>query len=48
MEFENQINVASSDLGTKVIFSSDEFFADAERMLKPSEPVFKTIRSDFC
>ncbi len=40
MEFENQINLASSDLGTKVIFSSDEFFADAERMLKPSEPVF--------
>jgi allantoicase len=40
MEFDNQINVASSDLGTRVIYSSDEFFADAERMLKPGEPVF--------
>jgi allantoicase len=40
MEFEKQINVTNSDLGTRVIFSSDEFFASAERMLRPSMPVF--------
>jgi allantoicase len=40
MEFDSKINVASSALGTRVIFSSDEFFAAAERMLEPSNPVF--------
>ena len=40
MEFEAQINVASADLGSKVIFCSDEFFAPAERMLQCSEPLW--------
>ncbi|HIL42065.1 MAG TPA: allantoicase [Gammaproteobacteria bacterium] len=40
MEFDNKINVASSELGTRVISTSDEFFAAADRMLMPSEPVF--------
>ena len=40
MELEAQINVASADLGSKVIFCSDEFFAPAERMLQCSEPLW--------
>jgi len=34
------MDVASSDLGTKVIYTTDEFFADANRMLEPTEAVF--------
>lgn len=34
------MNVASSDLGTEVIYASNEFFAEANRMLQPSEAVF--------
>jgi len=35
------MNVASSELGTKVIYTSDEFFADCERMLQETPAVFK-------
>ena len=35
------INVASFELGSKVIFTTDEFFASADRMLQESEAVFK-------
>ncbi|WP_024953538.1 allantoicase [Sulfurospirillum arcachonense] len=35
------INVTSLDLGTKVLHVSDDFFANAERMLEESQPVFK-------
>lgn len=38
---QNLINVASCELGSKIIFTSDEFFAKAERMLAESEAVFK-------
>ncbi len=37
MKFDNQIDVASSSFGTKVIYCSDEFFADSGRMLQSSE-----------
>jgi len=37
----NKINVASCELGTKVLYTTDEFFAKAERMLLSSEAVFK-------
>jgi allantoicase len=33
-------NLASADFGAKVLSCSDEFFASAQRMLQPSEPVF--------
>lgn len=33
-------NLASADLGTRVISCTDEFFAGAERMVQASEPVF--------
>ncbi|MDC0932893.1 allantoicase [Arcobacteraceae bacterium] len=35
------INVASSELGTKVIYTTDEFFAPVTRMLQETEAVFK-------
>jgi allantoicase len=40
MKFKAQINVASADLGSKVIHCSDEFFAASERMLQSSDPVW--------
>ncbi len=40
MESDNQIDVASSSFGTKVVYCSDEFFADSGRMLQSSEPVW--------
>ena len=40
MKFDNQIDVASSSFGTKVIYCSDEFFADSGRMLQSSDPVW--------
>ena len=40
MESENQIDVASASFGTKVVYCSDEFFADSGRMLQSSEPVW--------
>ncbi len=40
MEYDNLINVASSDSGTKVIYCSDEFFADSSRMLQSSDPIW--------
>ncbi|HUH41057.1 MAG TPA: allantoicase, partial [Castellaniella sp.] len=33
-------NLASAELGTRIISCTDEFFAGAERMLQASEPVF--------
>ena len=35
------INVASCELGTKVIYTTDEFFAPVTRMLQETEAVFK-------
>lgn len=35
------MDVASCELGTEVIYTTDEFFADANRMLQPTEAVFK-------
>ena len=40
MESKNQIDVASASFGTKVVYCSDEFFADSGRMLQSSEPVW--------
>ncbi|MCS5614540.1 MAG: allantoicase [Candidatus Marinimicrobia bacterium] len=40
MVYEGQINVTSSDFGSKVIYCSDEFFADSSRMLQNNEAVF--------
>ena len=37
MDYEGQINVTSSDFGSKVIYCSDEFFADSCRMLQNNE-----------
>ena len=40
MDYEGQMNVTSSDFGSKVIYCSDEFFADSCRMLQNKEAVF--------
>ncbi len=40
MDYEGQLNVASSDLGSKVIYCSDEFFAESCRMLQSNEAEF--------
>ena len=40
MVYEEKINVTSSDFGSKVIYCSDEFFADSSRMLQNNEAVF--------
>ncbi len=40
MQHDGQLNVASSELGSKVIYCSDEFFAESSRMLQSSEAVF--------
>ena len=39
-------NVAGSDLGTEILYVTDEFFAAAERMLQPGAPVFKDEYDD--
>ena len=38
MDYKDKIDVACSNLGSKVIYCSDEFFADSGRMLQASEP----------
>ena len=38
---KNSTNLASPTLGTKIHFFSDQFFADASRILSDSDPVFK-------
>ena len=38
MDYKDQIDIASSDHGCKVIYCSDEFFADSGRMLQASDP----------
>ena len=38
MDYKDQIDIASSDHGSKVIYCSDEFFADSGRMLQASDP----------
>lgn len=43
---KDMMDVASCELGTKVIFTTDEFFAPASRMLEPSEAVFKDEYDD--
>ena len=40
MEYKELIDVACSDTGAKVIYCSDEFFADSSRMLQLSDPVW--------
>ena len=40
MDYKEQINITSSDFGSKVIYCSDEFFADSGRMLQDSEPLW--------
>ena len=40
MDYKEQINITSSDFGSKVIYCSDEFFADSGRMLQASEPLW--------
>jgi len=46
MDYEGQMNVTSSDLGSKVIYCSDEFFADSYRMLQNNEAVFVEDKYD--
>ncbi|UTJ07458.1 allantoicase [Arcobacter roscoffensis] len=43
---DNLANVASYDLGSRVIYSSDEFFAQANRMLEDTDAVFKDEYDD--
>ena len=38
MDYKDQIDIASSEHGSKVIYCSDEFFADSGRMLQTSDP----------
>lgn len=38
---KNCINLANATLGAKILFTSDDFFASAERMLNPEEPIWK-------
>ena len=38
---EGMVNLASPNLGTKVVSVSDEFFAEGKRMLSDSAPVFR-------
>jgi len=40
------MDVASVELGTEVIYVTDEFFADAQRMIQSSEAVFKDEYDD--
>ena len=35
------IDLAQSRLGTKVVYTTDEFFAPAKRIINPWPPVFK-------
>ena len=37
----NLIDLAQPRLGTKIIFKTDDFFASANRIISPSEPIFK-------
>ena len=37
---KNYINLASARLGAESIFATDDFFADKQRMLLDSDPVF--------
>jgi len=37
---KNYINLASARLGAEAIYATDDFFADKQRMLKDSDPVF--------
>ena len=46
MDYEGQMNVTSSDFGSKVIYCSDEFFADSCRMLQNNEAVFVEDKYD--
>ena len=40
------VNLASQRLGTMVLEVSDDFFAEAKRMLQDSEPVFLPDEND--
>ena len=39
--FQKYINLADARLGSEVIFVTDDWFADANRMLQPTEAVWK-------
>lgn len=43
---DNLVNVASYDLGSRVIYSTDEFFAQANRMLEDNCAIFKDEYDD--
>ena len=38
--FKNLVNLAADDLGSQVVFASDDFFAEKENLLKSEDPVF--------
>lgn len=40
------MNVASADLGSEVIYSTDQFFAEANRMLQSTKPEFRDEYDD--
>ncbi len=46
MDYEGQLNVASSDLGSKVIYCSDAFSAESCRLALSSEGVFIVGKCD--
>lgn len=45
-EFVKKTNVADSRLGAKALFSTDDFFAPKDRLLKPELPVFIVAEFD--
>lgn len=45
-KFTKKTNVADSRLGAKVLFATDDFFADKSRILNPLPPVFMVGRFD--
>ncbi|MDO5769266.1 MAG: allantoicase [Psychrobacter sp.] len=45
-DFVKKTNVADSRLGAKALFSTDDFFAPKDRLLKPEPPVFIVAEFD--
>ena len=45
-DLASRTNLADASLGAKVLFATDEWFATADNMLKPSKPHFDP--EDFC
>ena len=44
--FSGPVDLAQPRLGSRVVFASDDFFADKSRLIKPEEPVFITGKYD--